>query len=65
LDDLESYSHAFFIRVWIEEAAAGAGRATWRGSIIHLPDGRPQYIQELEAITSLVRRYLSEMGVEA
>jgi hypothetical protein len=64
LDSPESYAHAFFVRVWLEETAEEAGRASWRGSITHLPDGKPHYIHDLEAITSLVAHYLNEMGIE-
>jgi hypothetical protein len=55
--------HSFIIKVWIEETAEEAGRATWRGHITHVPGGERRYIDNLDDIIAFVSHYLTGMGV--
>ena len=55
---------SFIIKIWLEETAEEAGRATWRGHITHVPSGQRQYIQDLDRISAFVAPYLEAMGVE-
>jgi hypothetical protein len=55
---------SFIIRIWLEERAEEAGKATWRGHITHVPSGQRQYIQDLDRISSFIGPYLEAMGVE-
>jgi hypothetical protein len=55
--------HSFIVKVWLEETAEEAGRATWRGHITHVPSGERRYIQDLDQIRNFVALYLEEMGV--
>ncbi len=60
----EADFHSFIVKIWIEETAEEAGRATWRGHITHVPSGKRCYIQELSGIMAFIAPYLEEMGVE-
>jgi hypothetical protein len=55
---------SFIIKIWLEETAEEAGRATWRGHITHVPSGQRQYIQNLDRIPWFIMPYLEAMGVE-
>jgi hypothetical protein len=55
---------SFIIKIWLEETAEEASRATWRGHITHVPSGQRQYIQDLDRISSFIGPYLEAMGVE-
>lgn len=61
---LEDHTHSFIVKVWLEETAAEAGRATWRGHITHVPSGERRYLKDLDDITSFIVPYLESMGVE-
>lgn len=56
---------SFVIKVWVEETIEEAGRVTWRGHITHVPSGTRRYVDDVNDITSFIRPYLREMGVEA
>lgn len=64
MDEPEATSHSFIVRVWLEETAEEAGRATWRGSITHVPSGKRKYLRELTEIMVFIQPYLKRMGVE-
>jgi hypothetical protein len=64
LDMFEANTHPFVVKVWLEETAAEAGRARWRGYIIHVPSGERRYIEDLEEIDVFIASYLEEMGVD-
>jgi len=64
MDLPESTTHSFIVKVWLEEAAQEAGRATWRGRITHVPGGERQYFRELRDITGFIMPYLAAMGVK-
>jgi hypothetical protein len=63
LDILESHTHSFIVKIWLEETAEEAGRATWRGHITHVPGGERRYIGDLDDIPAFVAPYLEGMGV--
>jgi hypothetical protein len=54
---------SFIIRIWIEESAAVANGATWRGHITHIPDGERRYFQRLTDLALVIGPYLIRMGV--
>jgi hypothetical protein len=56
--------HSFIIKVWIEETAEEAGRATWRGHVTHVPGGERRYIDNMDDIIAFVSHYLEGMGVK-
>ena len=59
----EYVPHSFIIKVWLEETAEEAGRATWRGHVTHVPSGERRYIQDLDKIQDFIAPYLEGMGV--
>jgi hypothetical protein len=64
MDAFESNSHSFIVKVWLEETAAEAGEARWRGYITHVPSGKKHYLKSLNEITDYIAPYLQEMGVK-
>lgn len=54
---------SFIIKIWLEETAAEAGEATWRGHITHVPSGKRCYLDDLDGIAAFVAPYLEELGV--
>lgn len=64
MDLLESHTHSFIVKIWLEETAEEAGRATWRGHITHVPSGERRYLKDLDGIAAFVVPYLEGMGVK-
>jgi hypothetical protein len=64
MNSLEATSHPFVIRIWLEDSAEEARRATWRGHITHVPSGERRYLHSLDDMASFVAPYLESMGIE-
>lgn len=64
MDLYEANTHPFIIKIWLEETGEGAGRATWRGHITHVPSGERRSLVSLGEIPLFVQPYLADMGVE-
>ena len=64
MDVFEANTHPFIVKIWLEESAQEAGRATWRGHITHVPSGERRYVKHLDDVTSFIAPYLAGMGVE-
>jgi hypothetical protein len=64
LDCPEEYTHSFIVKIWLEETAEEAGRATWRGHITHVPSGKRRYLQNVDDIVTFIAPYLEGMGVK-
>lgn len=64
MDQYESTTHPFILKIWLEESAKEAGRATWRGHITHVPSGKQRYLKDLDDITGFIIPYLKKMGVK-
>lgn len=54
-------SHSFIVKIWLEETAAEAGQAKWRGHITHVPDGVRRYVESLDEISNFISAYLIAM----
>jgi len=59
----ELNTQSFVVRIWCEEAGAGAP-AVWRGHITHVSSGNRRHIDDLMQITAFVAGYLRDMGVD-
>jgi hypothetical protein len=59
----EFQTHAFIVRVWLEETAEEAGRAMWRGHVTHVPSGARRYVKDLDEVVAFIVPYLQELGV--
>jgi hypothetical protein len=64
MEPLESHTHSFIVKVWLEDSATEAGRPRWRGHITHVPGGERCYVQDPDSISAFVARYLERMGVK-
>ncbi len=64
MDQSESSSVSFIIKIWLEEVAEESDHATWRGHITHVPSGERRYLQDLNGITIFIAPYLEVMGVK-
>lgn len=60
---LETETHSFIVRFWLEETVAEAGAARWRGSITHVGDGVRRYVNGLGEISDFIAGYLKTLGV--
>lgn len=64
MDLLESYTHSFVIKIWLEETAEEAGKVVWRGHIDHVPSGRRGTFGDLDGVSLFILPYLEAMGAE-
>ena len=64
MDVFEFTTHSFIVKIWIEELAQEQTRATWRGHITHVPDGKRRYVSSLHEINDFIALYLEEMGIK-
>ncbi len=60
---LESDTHSFVVKVWLEERAPRGGKATWRGHVTHVPSGERRYVTDADEIADFVVSYLQRLGV--
>jgi hypothetical protein len=61
---VETCSHSFIVKIWLEETAEEAGHAVWRGTIAHVRNGRQQPLRRLGDIRFFIVPYLEAMGVK-
>ena len=61
MEQAESNTHSFIIKIWLEEETDELGRIIWRGHITHVPGGERHYIQDLNAIPFFIEPYLKKM----
>ncbi|MEK6405763.1 MAG: hypothetical protein AABN34_02240 [Acidobacteriota bacterium] len=61
MDWLETTTHSFIVKIWLEETAEEAGQAKWRGHITHVPDGVRRYFESLDEISTFVGAYFEAM----
>jgi hypothetical protein len=64
MKSLDSDTHSFVIKIWVEEAADEKAPVVWRGHITHVPDGERQYLNTLSDIQKFIAPYLKTMGVQ-
>ena len=51
---LETITHSFIVKVWLEYPPAPANSAVWRGHITHIPSQRRQSLNDLKQITDFM-----------
>jgi hypothetical protein len=64
MDEMESDTQSFVVRVWAEDRAEEAGQGTWRGHITHVFSSRRRYLKNLDEIGDFIAPYLEEMNVK-
>jgi hypothetical protein len=62
-DEIESITHSFVLKIWLEERRQVAGSASWRGYISHVSSGTRRYVKDLDGIATFIAPYLQAMGV--
>jgi hypothetical protein len=62
MEQTESRTHSFIIKIWLEEEMDESSRTMWRGHITHVPSGKRHYIQDVNAILSFIQPYLEQLG---
>ncbi len=63
MEQTETHTHSFIVKIWLEETVAEDGRATWRGHITHVPGGERRYLKKLSDVSEFIVPYLNRMGV--
>lgn len=64
MDLLESSTHSFIIKVWLEASATDGRIAGWHGHITHVPGGQRRYLKDLNEITAFIKPFLNETGLK-
>jgi hypothetical protein len=60
---VETSTHSFIVKIWLEETAEESGEAKWRGCVTHVSSGERRYVESFDAIASFIAGYLEAMGV--
>jgi len=63
MNAIESHTHSFVIRIWLEEAPTKETSGTWRGHITHVNSADQHYLQSLEDVVAYIKPYLDAWGV--
>jgi hypothetical protein len=64
MDEIESDTQSFILKVWVEDHAEKTGRRAWRSHITHVSSNKRRYLNNLSGIEDFVLPYLEEMGVK-
>lgn len=62
--EFDDFVHSFVIKIWLEETAAEADAAVWRGRITHVASAERQFITDINELSTFIWPYLQEMGVK-
>jgi hypothetical protein len=63
-DEIETNSHTFVLKVWVEEIVEETKSAHWRGRITHVLNGEHIYFEDLETLQHFLEAYLAKMHVD-
>ncbi len=63
MEPLETVTHSFIVKIWLEESADSSHEAIWRGHITHVPSGTRAYLNNLDSIIVFLLPYLCLLGV--
>ena len=63
-DEIETTSHTFVLKVWVEEILQETKTARWRGRITHVLNGEYIYFEDLDTLQHFLETYLAEMHVD-
>lgn len=64
MDSIDSNTHSFIIKVWLEEVNDITSQIIWRGHITHVQDGKRRYVDDFDGMKRFIEVYLKDMGVE-
>jgi hypothetical protein len=54
---IEANTHAFVVKVWLEETAAETGYPVWRGHVTHVASNQQQHFTYLGDVTRFILAY--------
>lgn len=60
----ENSTHAFIVRIWLEEPSKNSHLADWRGYITHVLSGERTHVKRLADITAFIAPYLTAPRAE-
>ena len=60
---VETSTHSFIVKIWLEETVEQSSEAKWRGRVTHVNSGERRYVESLDAVASFIATYLEAMGV--
>ena len=63
MDQLESTTYSFILRVWLEDTSEHAAERVWRGHITHVPSNERRYIRSLDDIVTAVIELIQNLDV--
>ena len=61
---LETASHTFVVKVWVEEIMAESKMARWRGRITHVLNGEYIYFEDLDTLQKFIKTYLEKLNLD-
>jgi hypothetical protein len=64
MDEIDSDTQSFIVRVWVEDRAEEAGQRKWRGQITHVSSDNRRYVKNLNEIPDFIAPYLEAMGMK-
>jgi len=59
-DAFSKNTHAFIIKLWLEEPPTDSRPALWRGYIAHAYHGERCYFQDMSVIEEFIKKYLEQ-----
>ena len=54
----ETPTHAFIVRLWLEQPADEAGRPAWRGRVTYVADNSSRVFEDLDDLCDFIRERL-------
>ena len=64
MDEIESDTQSFIVKVWVRDRAEETGHSVWHGHITHVSSNKRRYLKNLDGIEDFISPYLEEMGVK-
>lgn len=61
---VESRTHSFVVRIWLEEEPGESEGGLWRGHITHVEEETQQYLHNLAEIPAYIAPYLTAWGIK-
>jgi len=64
MEPLETVTHSFIVKIWLEQSSDSTHDVVWRGHITHIPSGNRAYVANLVSIIIFLLPYLRLLGVK-
>jgi hypothetical protein len=63
MKSFEDHTHAFIVRVWLEQRELESALPEWRGMVEHVASGKRRYFTDLNEINDFIADYLEGIAV--